>query len=115
MRTFLITAAVIAVTSTGAFAGQRQDTIDANQAVQAQRIEQGRYSGELTRSEYRALKIEQARIAEMERRAQADGTVSRREYNQIHDAQIGAYRHIKTETHDGQVSFWRKWLYNSRY
>jgi outer membrane lipopolysaccharide assembly protein LptE/RlpB len=114
MRTLLITFAAIAMTTTGAFAFG-QDTIDANQAVQAQRIEQGRYSGELTRREYRALKAEQARIADMESRAKADGYVSRREYNKIHDTQIQAYRHIKSETHDEQVSFWRRWLYNSRY
>ncbi len=114
MRTLLITAAAIAFTTTGALAFG-QDTIDANQAVQARRIEQGRYSGELTRREYRALKAEQARIAEMERQALADGRLSHREYHQIHDAQTGAYRHIKTETLDGQVSFWRKWFYNTRY
>jgi hypothetical protein len=114
MRKLLITVAALTMTATGAFAFG-QDTIDANQSVQAQRIEQGRYSGELTRREYNALKTEQARIAAIERRAQADGYVSRREYSQIHDAQIQAYRHIKSETHDSQVSFWRKWLFNSRY
>ncbi len=114
MRTFLITAAAIAITSTSAFAFG-QDTIDANQSVQARRIEQGRYTGELTRRELRALQAEQARIAEMERRAKADGYVSKREYNQIHDAQINAYRHINSETHDGQVSFWRKWMSGNRY
>jgi uncharacterized protein HemX len=92
-----------------------QQTIDANQAVQAQRIEDARLKGELTRKEYRALKAEQARIAEMESKAKADGHVSVREFNKIHDAQIGAYRHVKQESTDGEISFWRRWLYRNRY
>lgn len=91
-----------------------QQTIDANQDVQAERIEEARANGELTRREYRALKAEQARIAEMERNAQADGHVSVREFNQIHEAQIGAYRNVKQETTDGEVSYWRRWLSRHR-
>jgi uncharacterized membrane protein YebE (DUF533 family) len=113
MNRFLITAATLALTTTSAFA-YGQATIDANEAVQAQRIEQGRYSGELTRKEYRELKVEQARIQAMEARAKADGHISRREYNKIHDAQINAYRHIKSESTDGQVSWYRRWLYRTR-
>jgi hypothetical protein len=113
MNRFLVTAATLAMTATSAFA-YGEATIDANEAVQASRIEQGRYSGQLTRREYRALKAEQARIHEMEARAKADGYVSKREYNQIHDAQINAYRHIKSESTDGQVSWYRRWLYNHR-
>jgi uncharacterized protein HemX len=91
-----------------------QQTIDANEAVQARRIENARLKGELTRSEYRALLAEQARIDALERKAKADGHVSVKEFNKIHDAQIGAYRHIKQESTDGQVSWFRKWLYNNR-
>jgi hypothetical protein len=83
--------------------------------VQAQRIENARLKGELTRKKYRALLAEQARIAEMEREAKADGHVSVREFNKIHDVQISAYRHVKQESSDGEVSFWRRWLYRNRY
>jgi hypothetical protein len=108
----LATVALAATLATvPAHAGQRQDTIDANQAVEAQRIANARLKGDLTRSEYRALQAEQARIAEMERKAQADGRISKREYSKIHDAQIGAYRHIKAESNDGQVSWIRRWFY----
>jgi uncharacterized membrane protein YebE (DUF533 family) len=113
MKRFLITAATLAVTASSAFA-YGGATIDANEAVQAQRIEQNRYNGELTRREYRALQAEQARIKDMEARARADGHISKREYNKIHDAQIEAYRHIKSESNDGQVSWYRRWLYRTR-
>jgi hypothetical protein len=112
----LATATLTAIVVTApAHAATRQQTIDANQAVEATRIEAARLKGDLTRSEYRALLAEQARIAAMEKRAQADGHVSKREYNKIHDAQIGAYRHIKSESTDGDVSWFRRWLYRNRY
>lgn len=113
MNRFLITAAALALTSSGAFAyGQR--TIDANEAVQANRIEQGRLSGQLTKREYRELKAEQARIQAMEARAKADGHVSKSEYNRIHDAQIQAYRDIREDQTNGRVNFLRRWLWNHR-
>jgi Skp family chaperone for outer membrane proteins len=111
--TLLTLAAAIGLATAPANAGQteRKATIDANQAVQAQRIEQERLKGELTRREYRDLKGEQARIAELERKAQADGNVSKKEYNEIHEAQLKAYKHIKDESTDKQGSPVRRWLY----
>jgi uncharacterized membrane protein YebE (DUF533 family) len=109
MKRFLITAATLTLTASSAFA-YGQATIDANEAAQARRIEQARRSGDLTRKEYRDLKSEQARIEAMETRAKADGHVSKREYNQIHNAQINASQHIRSESTDGQVSYWRKWF-----
>ena len=113
MKRIVFTAAAVVISATSAFA-YGEDTIDANQDVQKSRIEQGRYNGQLTRREYRQLLAEQARIAEMERAAKADGRVSRGEYREIHDAQNDAYRHIKAENGDGQTSFWRRWLYRNR-
>jgi hypothetical protein len=107
----LVTFAAAALITVPAQAGQRQDTIDANQAIERQRIEDARLKGELTRKEYRQLNAEQARIAEMERQAKADGHISKAEYKKIHDAQIEAYRHIKTESTDKEGSFIRRWLY----
>ena len=113
MKRFVLTIATLGLTATGAFAfGEK--TINANEAVQAQRIEQGRLTGELTRKEYRNLKADQARIQEMEARAKSDGYVSKREYNRIHDAQLGAYSNIKSEAGDRQVNFLRRWLSNHR-
>jgi hypothetical protein len=99
------------MTDKPAQAGQRQDTIDANQAIERQRIEDARLKGELSRKEYRQLNAEQARITEMERQAKADGHISKAEYNKIHDAQIEAYRHIKAESTDKEGSPIRRWLY----
>jgi hypothetical protein len=117
-KIFALSAALVLATTLGTAGAsahsQRDATIDANQAVQLQRIEQGRYTGEINRREYRALLAEQARIAEMERAAKADGWISRREYKSIHDAQIDAYRAIKSESSDRDVSFWRRWLYRTR-
>jgi hypothetical protein len=101
----------VVLTSVQALAGQREDTINANQAAQQTRIDAARLKGDLTRREYRQLEGEQARIADLERQAKADGHVSRSEYNKIHDAQINASKHIKSESTDGQVSLLRRWLY----
>ena len=92
----------------------RSDRIDDNQSAQARAIEDGRYSGELTRREYRELQAEQARIRDLENRAKADGHVTRREFRDIREAQAEASRHINAETHDGQSSLWRRWLYRHR-
>jgi hypothetical protein len=81
---------------------------------QVRETEQGRYSGELTRREYRNLNADAARIQELERRAKADGYVSRREFKEIREAQTEHERHIQTESHDGQKSWWRRWMYQHR-
>jgi hypothetical protein len=105
-RTFLAAAAVLATLTTGAMA----DRIDQRQAEQAQRIEQARRSGELTRGELTSLRAEQARIAEMERRAKADGVVTRHEARDIARAQHAASRHIYQESHDSQRAWYRRWF-----
>jgi CRISPR/Cas system-associated endoribonuclease Cas2 len=116
-RTTLLATSIL-LTTTGlvlADSASRQRDIDATQAREAREIEQGRFNGNLTRSEYRALLAEQARIRDLERAALADGRISKREYREIHAAQNNAVRHIQAESNDGQVSFWRRWLYRNRY
>ena len=109
----LATAAIVATTvSAAAHESTRQ--IDNARAAQDRQIEQGRYQGDITRREYRALEAEQKRIAEMERRALADGHLNKREAREIKTAQNEAARHIKTERNDGQVSWYRRWLYQNR-
>jgi hypothetical protein len=105
-RTFLTAAAVLAALTTGAMA----DRIDQRQAEQARQIEQGRRSGELTRSETASLRAEQTRINDIERRAKADGVVTRQEARQIAQAQNAASRHIYQESHDSQRSWYRRWF-----
>lgn len=74
--------------------------IDRTQSQQAAEIEAGRRRGLITEQEARALKAEQDRIAEMERRAKSDGHVTQDERAQIRKAQKSAERHIVEETFD---------------
>ena len=76
--------------------------IDRRQAAQNAQIERGRQNGSLTWFEYRALKAEQARIAEMERRAKADGRADRGERRDLWQAQDRAASHIDELTHNGR-------------
>jgi hypothetical protein len=112
-KTITIAATGLLLASGAALAG-REDTIDANDAVLRQRIEQGRYNGQLTRREYRDLNAEQAKIEADIARAKADGYISKREYQKIHDEQIAAYRHVKADNTNNQVSWWRRVLYLNR-
>jgi hypothetical protein len=99
--------AAFALLSTGASAesywgwGSSQTPgIDRRQADQAQDINRGIRSGSLTSREASELRVEQARIAELERRAKADGVVTGRERAVLRNAQENASRHIYQETHD---------------
>jgi hypothetical protein len=112
-KSMLVVATGLMLASGAALAG-REDTIEANHDVLRQRIEQGRYNGQLTRREYRELTAEQARIEADIARAKEDGHISRREYQKIHDEQIAAYRHVKAESTDGQISWWRRWMFLNR-
>lgn len=107
--TIALTAAALAVATSGTAMAQTRNPIDRTQAWQQHEIDQARRNGSLTRREYSDLQAEQARIAEMERRAKADGYLSRREFRDIRDAQRDAQNHIYTESHDRQVNIWRRW------
>jgi len=102
-RTIIIASTLLATMTTGALA----DRIDNRQAQEAARIEQGRRSGQLTVMETLKLKAEQARIADMERRAKSDGVVTHREAKAIDRAQDAASRHIYQESHDSQKAWWK--------
>lgn len=98
--------ALIATTSIASAYDSRQAEIDRRQARQEQRIQQGVRSGQITRSEYRQLEAEQARIRQLERNAKADGRIDSREAAQIREAQNAASRHIRQESTDSQ----RRWF-----
>lgn len=106
-----IVLATIAVSSTAAMAdgyrfgwgnwgGSQTPGIDRRQAEQSQDINRGIRNGQITGREAADLRAEQARIAEMERRAKADGIVTRGERQVIRGAQENAQRHIYQESHD---------------
>ena len=104
-----LAAILFGLIATGAAFAHDPRPIDRTLDWQHQQIEQGRRNGTLTRREYSALQAEQARIAEMERRALADGHLSRREARAIQEAQRDASNHIYTESHDREVNIWRRW------
>jgi len=112
-KTFTVAVTALMLLSGAALAG-REDTIEANRDVLNQRIEQGRYNGQLTRREYRDLKSEEARIDADIKRALADGRLSRAEYQRLHDEQLAALKHVKEDSTNHKVSFWRRWLYQHR-
>jgi hypothetical protein len=97
--------------------GNATPGIDREQAEQARDINRGIRNGSLTQREADALRAEQARIAEMERRAKADGVVTGEERQRIRSAQRAADAHISEETHDreraggGRGHYgWRPWF-----
>ena len=78
--------------------------IDGRQAAQAQRIEQGRARGTLTRTEYRRLQHEQREIVAAERRAKADGIVTPGERQRLVAMLDRADSDIRHQKHDAQTA-----------
>lgn len=103
----LLAGTTLAVASIGAYA--QADTaasaprVDQRQANQAQRIEQGQASGQLTPRETRRLHRQQHAIVHTETQAKADGTVTTKERHQLHRAQKRASHHIARQKHDAQT------------
>lgn len=76
--------------------------LDQRQERQAERIQQGWQSGELTRGEAAGLIRGQQQLRRMEYRAKADGQVTPRERARLqHNANVQS-RHIFRQKHDGQ-------------
>lgn len=98
-----LAAVVVAALALPALA-QTQSTprIDARQANQDRRIEQGEKSGALNAKEAARLEKGQARVQKMENRAAADGKVTARERARIEHAQDKQSRRIYREKHDKQ-------------
>jgi Spy/CpxP family protein refolding chaperone len=116
-RLTLITAAVAvlaAATSAVAFAqtsapppapaNDKTPGINAVQANEAKRINQGVASGQLTAKETRRLDREQQRIAVVKANAKADGTVTAEERTRLHKMQKAASHDIYKQKHDAQTA-----------
>lgn len=107
IRKPLIVAALVACAG-GAFAqaGGPAATprVDARQARQEQRIDQGVASGELNKRETRRLEGEQARIDRVEDRAKSDGVVTKGERAHLTHMQNKASRDIRRQKHDRQAA-----------
>jgi hypothetical protein len=83
--------------------------IDVRRASEARRINNGLRTGQLTWREYRYLRYEQGRIAADERRAKADGHVSRSERYRLNRELDQASRHISRLKHNDRVAWWKRW------
>ncbi|HZP85986.1 MAG TPA: hypothetical protein VFB54_04140 [Burkholderiales bacterium] len=80
--------------------GTQDPGVNKRQHRQHQRIVQGIRSGELTRSEARALRAEQRAIRAEEREFKADGELTRGERRELHRDLNEASRDIYREKHD---------------
>lgn len=84
----------------GQRANHRLAEINARQAQQQDRIQQGLQNGTLTRREFRALMSEQHYIRSMERDFMADGFLSPFEFQKLDHALDVAGRNIRMEKRD---------------
>jgi uncharacterized membrane protein YebE (DUF533 family) len=101
MKTHLIAAALVTLVAIPAFA-QSTPRIDAREARQEDRIEQGEKSGQLTPRETARLERGQAHVQTMEANAKADGVVTNQERARISHAQDVQSRDIYRQKHDAQ-------------
>src|SRR6266851_5632553 len=86
----------------GGASAQSMGSIDAREANQQERIEQGRADGQLTRGEARRLERGEQRIDRYEARARADGVVTPQERQHLDGMLNRESRDIYRESHDGQ-------------
>ena len=110
IRTALATSA-IALLSATAFAQTPAPAattatprVDAREAKQEKRIEQGMASGQLTPRETLRLEREQKRVTVAEAKAKADGTVTAGERKHLHKMQNAASKDIHHQKHDAQTA-----------
>jgi hypothetical protein len=111
-RITLIALALAASTTAASaydYSDGRGERIDAREAAQARQIQHARRTGQLTWLEKIKLTAEQNRIKRMERVAKRDGVITRAEARRIGAAQDAAARDIYRESHDSQVSWWKRW------
>lgn len=107
IRQTLVATALVALAG-GAFAQASGPAatprVDARQARQEQRIDQGVASGELNKRETKKLEAEQNRIDRVEDRAKADGVVTKGERAHLTHMQNKASRDIHHQKHDRQTA-----------
>lgn len=90
-----------------AFAQANTPRVDQRQANQLRRIDQGVATGRLTPREARHLQHGQRRVARMERRAKADGVVTRRERARLRAAQNRQDQRIYALKHNHRSNYRR--------
>ena len=95
----LCSAAVLAQAPAASAATPR---VDQRQANQAQRIEQGKASGELTAREAHRLQRQQKTVAAAEAKVKSDGSVTAQERKRLHRLQNHTSQNIRQQKHDRQ-------------
>lgn len=96
----LLAGVLASLISSAAIAGTPR--IDRREALQRARIAEGRRSGDLTRGELARLNAGQRRVHRMERRASADGAITRAERRRIERAQDRQSRAIFRLKHNAR-------------
>ena len=97
--------AALAIASFGAFAaGTATPRVDQREVNQQARLDAGDASGQFTARETNRLDKQQARIASVEAKDKADGTVTAKERQQLHRIQKHATKNIYVQKHDPQVA-----------
>ena len=97
MLTHVVNAEEIAAGEPSPNQGQ---VVDNRQERQEKRIENGIENGTLTEAEAKKLKKQQGRIQKIEERAEADGTISKKEKKHMQHALNNANRDIKRKKHN---------------
>jgi hypothetical protein len=88
----------------GAALAQSNYSIEQRDRIEQQRIDRGVQSGQLTSREADRLQAERAQIERLQRRARADGTLTRNERARIDGAQDRLGRDIYRQAHDRQIA-----------
>lgn len=99
-RLLLLAVALTSVTASLASAHPSTPRVDRRQAMQHSRIREGVRSGELTPGERSRLRAGQRHVRRIERRAIADGSMSRHERRHLERAQDRQSRRIARLKHN---------------
>ena len=105
--TTIATGVTLAIASIGAFAQASAPVtprVDQREANQQKRIDAGVASGQLNARETHRLDKQQARVAAVEAKDKADGTVTKKERRQLHRMQDRSSKNIYAQKHDAQVA-----------
>ncbi len=103
MNRTLLTLSILISTVAVVAAQTSTPGIDARQATQEQRIQQGVGSGQLSPRETYKLEQGQARVQKLENKAKADGVLTNAERARIQGAQDVQSKRIYNQKHDAQT------------
>ena len=81
----------------------RDPNINQHQQRQAQRINQGRKSGQLTQEEAKQLRQAEKGVRQEERAAKSDGNLTKAERKDLHQDMNKLSQDIYQEKHDGEI------------